>query len=272
MVSISASRHSSVQPLKTPGRRLMWQVDLAGSTALVTGASRGIGRAIALGLASAGADVVGVARSEGDLGSLRSDVVKLGGACLPVVADLSDVDSIHRVASQGWEWRSGIDILVNAAGVIVRRDPPDACPEDFDRVMNVNVRAPFLLCQDIGWRMREVGGGSIVNVGSVAGEEVTGAALTYQASKAALMHLTRGFAARLAPQVRVNAVAPGYIRTSLTEEWLSEPGNLRYVETRNASGQVGEPGDVVAAVVFLASPDAAYITGQNLRIDGGWGL
>ena len=250
----------------------MWGIDLTGSTALVTGASRGIGRAIALGLARAGADVVGVARSEGDLGSLRSEVRRSGAACRALVADLSDVDSIRRVASEGWEWKSGIDILVNAAGVIVRRDPPDARSEHFDYVMNVNARAPFLLCQDIGWRMREARGGSIVNVGSVAGEDVTGAALTYQASKAALMHLTRGFAARLSPQVRVNAVAPGYIRTSLNEEWLSEPGNLRYVETRNASGRVGVPGDVVAAVVFLASPDAAYINGQNLRIDGGWGL
>ncbi len=250
----------------------MWGIDLTGSTALVTGASRGIGRAVALGLARAGADVVGVARSRDDLGSLRSEVEALGPDFRALVADLSDVDSVRRVMSEGWEWRSGIDILVNAAGVIVRRDPPAAGSEDFGHVMNVNVRAPFLLCQDIGWRMREAGGGSIVNVGSVAGEEVTGAPLTYQASKAALMHLTRGFASRLSPEVRVNAVAPGYIRTSLNDQWLSQPDNLRYVTTRTASGRVGLPADVVAAVVFLASPDASYINGQNLRIDGGWGL
>ncbi len=250
----------------------MWEIDLSGSTALVTGASRGIGRAITLGLAQAGADVFAVARSEDLLSELCEEIGKTGRSCCSVVADLSDVDSIQRVADAGWEWRDGLDLVVNAAGMIIRRDLPEVSSEEFDQVMALNVRAPFLLSQEVGWRMRDRGSGCIINIASVAGEEVTSAPLHYQASKAALIHLTRGFASRLAPQVRVNAIGPGYIATSLNQRWLSDEDNSRYVEDRTASGRIGVPADVVGAVVFLASPAASYINGQHLRIDGGWGI
>lgn len=250
----------------------MWEIDLTGSIALVTGASRGIGRAIAIGLARAGADVVAVARSERDLVDLSKEIGQLGSSCLPLVVDFARTDSVPRLADDAWGWRDGLDVLVNAAGIIIRRDPPDVTVDDFDRVMAVNLRSPFILIQEIGGRMRRRGRGSIVNVASLAGEAVTGAPLTYQASKAALIHLTRGFASRFAPEVRVNAVGPGYIRTSLNEEWLDDASNARYVEEHSVSGRVGVPDDVVGAVVFLASPAASYITGQHLRIDGGWGI
>lgn len=250
----------------------MWGIDLSGATALVTGASRGIGRAIAVGLAHAGANVACAARSEGDLLSLCEEIREVGPACLPLVVDLAHTESVTELAQKAWGWQDGLDVLVNGAGVIVRRDPPDVTVEDFDHVMGVNLRTPFMLTQEIGWRMRQRGRGSIVNVASVAGEAVTGASLIYQASKAGLIHLTRGFASRLAPEVRVNAVGPGYIRTSLNEDWLSDEANARYVEERCASARVGVPDDVVGAVVFLASPAASYINGQHLRIDGGWGL
>lgn len=250
----------------------MWEIDLSGTTALVTGASRGIGRAIALGLGSAGADIVAVARSGDDLEDLCGEIKGAGADCLPLTADLAATDAVLHVVKAGWSWKEGLDILINAAGIIIRRDPPDVSVDDFNRVMDLNVRVPFFLNQELGWRMRERGGGSIINVTSVAGAEVTGATLTYQASKAALIHLTRGFASRLAPEVRVNAVGPGYVRTTLNEDWLRDEENLRYVEEHTAAGRIGVPDDVVGAVVFLASPAASYVNGHHLRVDGGWGI
>lgn len=248
----------------------MPEVDLAPRVALVTGASRGIGRAIALGLARAGADIVGSARNIPNLKSLGDEIEGLGRRFLVVSADLADLEEIRTVAENAWSWQEHVDILVNAAGVIVRAEPPNVDPADFDRLFALNVRAPFFLTQQTGALMLERGSGSIVNITSLAGEVVTGAPIMYQASKAALIQMTRAFAQRWGPAVRVNAVAPGYIRTSLNKEWLDIGENRRWVEDRNAMSRVGEPDDVVGAVVFLASPAAGYITGQNIRVDGGW--
>jgi NAD(P)-dependent dehydrogenase (short-subunit alcohol dehydrogenase family) len=246
------------------------RVDLDGATALVTGASRGIGRAVAVALADAGCDVVGLARGEADLQALGKEVAAAGRAFLPLVADLAEVERLAGVAAAAWEWRGGIDVLVNVAGVIVRTEPPAVTPQAWDRTFAVNVRGPFFLTQEVGARMLAGQGGSVVNVASLAGEVVTRAAVPYQASKAALVQLTRALAVRWAPRVRVNAVGPGYIRTSLNAAWLDQPDNRAYVEDRTPLGRVGRPVDVAGAVVFLASPAAAYITGQHLRIDGGW--
>jgi NAD(P)-dependent dehydrogenase (short-subunit alcohol dehydrogenase family) len=247
-----------------------WEVDLGGSTALVTGASRGIGRAVALGLARAGCDLIGLARGKQPLDELGGEVAAIGRRYLALPADLAEAGDLEAVAAQAWSWSGGVDVLVNVAGIIVRTDPPGVSPEDWDRTFAVNVRGPFFLTQAIGARMLAAGGGSIVNLASVAGEHVTKASLSYQASKAALLQLTRGLAVRWAPSVRVNAVGPGYVRTDLNSAWLDQPANRDYVLGNTPLGRVGEPADVVGAVTFLASPAAAYVTGQHLRIDGGW--
>ncbi len=249
----------------------MWQVDLAGRTALVSGASRGIGRAVARGLATAGADVVGMARSRDALQELAAEIEGLGRDFLPLAVDVTDVQRIDAEVDRAWSWRDGLDILVNAAGVIVRNDPPGVTPEEFDTVFDTNVRGTFFLTQAVGERMLAGEGGSVVTVASLAGETVTKAAVTYQASKAALIQLTRALAVRWAPKVRVNAVGPGYIRTSLNTAWLNVEENLRYVRDHTPLDRVGVPEDVVGAVVFLSSPAASYITAQHLKIDGGWG-
>jgi NAD(P)-dependent dehydrogenase (short-subunit alcohol dehydrogenase family) len=248
----------------------MWTVDLSGSVALVTGASRGIGRAVALGLAAAGAAIIGTARSEADLDRLGDEIEAQGGAFASKAADLSDVGVIPSLVDESWRWREGLDILINAAGTLIRSDPPHVQPSEWDDTMAVNLAAPFFLTQETGRRMFDRGRGTIVNIASLAGEVVTGAPLMYQASKAGVIQLTRGFAERFAPFVRVNAVGPGYIRTSLNEQWLDSQDNARYVEERTLLARVGDPEDVVGAVVFLASPAAGFITGQHLRVDGGW--
>ena len=245
-------------------------VELDGAVALVTGASRGIGRAAALALAEAGCDVVGLARGEADLESLGKEVATAGRSFLPLPADLTEVERLPEVVAAAWGWRGGLDVLVNVAGIIVRTEPPTITPEAWDRTFAVNVRGPYFLTQEVGARMLAGRGGSVVNVASLAGEVVTRAAVPYQASKAALIQLTRALAVRWAPRVRVNAVGPGYIRTSLNAAWLDDPGNRAYVEGRTPLGRVGQVEDVAGAVVFLASPAAAYVTGQHLLIDGGW--
>ena len=243
---------------------------LAGTVAVVSGASRGIGRAIALGLARAGADVVGIARSADRLAALGEEVGALGRDFLAVPADLSDVDSLASAAERAHTWKGRATSLVNVAGTMVRREVLEVTPSDWDEIFSVNVRGTFFLTQAMAREMLEDGGGSVVNVTSVAAEVTTRASAPYSASKAALVQLTRVLAIRLAPSVRVNAVGPAYIRTELNSEWLEKEGNRRWVVDRTPLGRVGEPHDVVGAVVFLASPAASYITGQHLLVDGGW--
>ena len=244
-------------------------VELDGAVALVTGASRGIGRAAALALAEAGCDVVGLARGEADLESLGKEVATAGRSFLPLPADLTEVERLPEVVAAAWGWRGGLDVLVNVAGIIVRTEPPTITPEAWDRTFAVNVRGPYFLTQEVGARMLAGRGGSVVNVASLAGEVVTRAALPYQASKAALIQLTRALAVRWAPRVRVNAVGPGH--PDQPERRLAgrprQPGLCR---GPHPLGRVGQVEDVAGAVVFLASPAAAYVTGQHLLIDGGW--
>jgi NAD(P)-dependent dehydrogenase (short-subunit alcohol dehydrogenase family) len=245
-------------------------IDLSGCTAAVTGASGGIGGAIALGIAEAGADVIGLSRSPGSVEPLGEEIAARGREFLALALDLTDLSSLEGAVESAWRWQDGIDVLVNAAGVIVRREVPEIRAEDWDRTFAVNVRGPFFLSQAVGTRMRARGSGSIVNVTSVAAEVATGAPTSYASSKAALVQITRLLAVRLAPEVRVNAVGPAYVRTPLNSEWLADPENERLVVDRTPAGRLAEPDDVVGAVIFLASAAAAYVTGQHLLVDGGW--
>lgn len=242
---------------------------LQGRTVLVSGASRGIGRAIALGLSSEGANVVGLARTESALEELGAEVRDSGVEFVSMPADLADADALDDVVAQAWD-RYPIDVLVNAAGMMVRATPLEIDPASWDQLFAINTRGAFFLSQAVGRRMLDASGGSIVNIASVAGEVTTGASVPYSASKAALIHMTRVLAINWAPSIRVNAVGPAYIRTSLNQEWLARPENERFVLDRTPLGRVGEPRDVVGSVAFLASDDSAYITGHHLLVDGGW--
>jgi NAD(P)-dependent dehydrogenase (short-subunit alcohol dehydrogenase family) len=244
--------------------------DLVGMNALVTGASRGIGKAIALHLAEAGANVIGVARSEADLQAVGSEARERGGEFMALAADLTDLSRATDTAGAAWDWHGGIDILVNAAGINIRTPALEVTPEEWNTLFTLNVSAAFFLTQAVGRRMIAAEGGSIVNITSLAGEVATGASVGYSSSKAALVHITRVLAVQWAPKVRVNAVGPGYTRTDMTLEWLATPENEQFVLDRTPLRRVGLPEDVVGAVSFLASPRASYVTGQQLLIDGGW--
>lgn len=239
--------------------------------AVVTGASRGIGKAIAIRLAAEGADIVGVARDLGALDQLGREVTSLGRRFLALGADLATPEGTGTVGN-AWQWQGRVDILVNAAGILVRKPDAEVDVADWDHTFALNVRAPFLLIRYLGTRMFDRGSGSIVNVASIAGERVTGAPAPYQASKAAMIQLTRFYAKRLAPNVRVNAVGPGYVDTDLSKNWLAVPENRKWVEGRTPLGRVATPEDVAGPVAFLVSDEAAYITGQHLLVDGGWSI
>lgn len=242
---------------------------LENKTVLVSGASRGIGRAIALGVAAEGANVVGLARTEEALEELGTEIRGSGVEFVSLPADLADASALDGVVARAWE-RLPIDVLVNAAGVMVRATPLEIDPDSWDELFAINTRGAFFLSQAVGRRMLHGSGGSIVNIASVAGEVTTGASVPYSASKAALIHMTRVLAINWAPSIRVNAVGPAYIRTSLNEEWLAKPENEQFVLDRTPLNRVGEPRDVVGSVMFLASDDSAYVTGHHLLVDGGW--
>lgn len=246
------------------------QIDLDGRTAFVTGASRGIGRAIALTLAEAGADIVAVARSVDSLDALASEIRALGRRCLPLPADLTRPDVWEPVVDRAWTDFGPIDVLVNCAGRIIRQDPPHVTVDDFDAVFDLNVRATFFITQALGQRMVTTGSGSVITIASLAAEVVTRAPITYQASKAALVQMTRVLAVRWGPSVRVNAVGPGYVETELTQDWLSDPNNQKWLADHTALQRGGIPSEISGIVAFLASSHASYITGQHIIVDGGW--
>jgi NAD(P)-dependent dehydrogenase (short-subunit alcohol dehydrogenase family) len=254
------------------------------SVAMVTGASRGIGRAIAVGLAAEGFDVVAVARDGAMLDEVGALIEDRGRRYMPLALDLGTVDGPATAAERAWTWSTDLTVLVNVAGLVVGDRagsvPPHSLPEPvpsnddsaWDRTIALNLRAPQILMETLGRRMFDTGKGAIVNVASLAGAIVTRAPAPYQASKAALIQLTRYYAVHLAPKVRVNAVGPGYVRTDLNRTWLSVPENEEWVLSKTPLARVGLPEDVVGPVVFLATDRSSYVTGQHMLVDGGWSV
>lgn len=243
--------------------------DLTGRCAVVTGASQGIGLEIARGLMRAGADVVAMQR--GLLPeALMALVEETGRSAHHVPVDLSSEQSVAEAIASVLE-TSTVDILVNNAGTQIRHDSVEFPLEDFDAVMNINVRAVFQLCQGFGAGMLERHWGRIVNVASLLSFQGGLRVPAYAASKGAVAQITKALCNEWAARgVNVNAVAPGYIDTEMNTALLADPDRSEQISARIPAGRWGSGQDLTGAVVFLSSPAAAYVHGIVLPVDGGW--
>jgi NAD(P)-dependent dehydrogenase (short-subunit alcohol dehydrogenase family) len=245
--------------------------DLSGKAALVTGASRGIGRAVALGLAAAGADVALSARSEDQLREVAQQVEALGRAAVVLPADAMDPDALRRLAVDAVTGLGHVDVLVNNAGGSSYMGPfTDLRFSGWEKVMRLNVDSIVHLTQAVGRHMLERGSGSVVNVASVAGLTGTPTLAPYGASKAAVLSLTKSLALEWgAAGVRVNALCPGWTRTDLNRDLWSDDGLARLMVEPTALKRWADPEEMVGPTVFLASDASSFVTGQALVVDGG---
>lgn len=246
--------------------------DLTGSVVLVTGARRGLGRAIALQFAMAGADVALGLRDERDDGGLASEIESLGRRALPVRLDVTDLTEARAAIDQTVRELGRLDVLVNNAGGGIVGDALEVTEDDFDRVWSLNTRSTYFISQHAAKHMKHAGGGAIVNIASQTGLVALPGESAYCVAKAAVVHLTRCHAVEWGTYgIRVNALAPTFIATDGTQAALSDPEFREdTIERIAALHRIGVPTEVSGAAVFLASPAASLITGQTLAIDGGW--
>ena len=246
--------------------------DLTGQVALVTGAARGLGRAISLALAHAGADVALGLRDVNTGGELAKEIEALGRRALPLQMDMTQLDQVSRAVEDTAAQFHSVDILVNNAGVAPENPAENVREQDFDLTLAVNLKGTFFASQAAGRLMIRQNRGCIINMSSQAGFVALPTESIYCMTKAAIAHLTKCLAVEWGKyNIRVNAVAPTFIRTPGTESALADPAFRNDVTERIAAlHRIGEPMDVAGSVVFLASPAASMITGHTLLIDGGW--
>lgn len=243
--------------------------DLGGKVAIVTGANTGIGQAIALSLAAAGADIAAVGRTPAE--ETVEKVRALGRKAEIVSADLSSIEPVQRVVDETIAKLGGLDILINNAGIIRRADSVDFTEEDWDAVIDTNLKSTFFLAQAAGRHMLAQGSGKIVNIASLLSFQGGIRVPSYTASKSGVAGLTKLLANEWATRgVNVNAIAPGYIATNNTAALQADETRNRQIQERIPAGRWGDPSDIGGAAVFLASPAANYIHGHILAVDGGW--
>jgi NAD(P)-dependent dehydrogenase (short-subunit alcohol dehydrogenase family) len=242
-------------------------MDLQNQTALVTGAGSGIGRATALLLSEHGASVVLVGRRLNKLEEVAKEIAAAGGNARTLAADLVELSEVSRLVAEAGD----IDILVNSAGIFPFASTADQTVDDFDALFGINVRGPYFLTAAILQKMAAKGSGRVVNITSIAGIEGLEAAGVYGATKAALASMTRSWSTEFARYgVRVNAIAPGNIRTDAVVDMLGADDFEEQGRTGNPTGRLGEPREIAEAVLFLASPGASYLSGVELAVDGGY--
>jgi len=250
---------------------ILEKMSLKGKAGIVTGASRGLGKGIAIGLAQAGADLAITSRDLGKIERVAEEIKNWGGEMLPLQVDVTRKEDIDRMVKKTVEGFGKIDFLFNNAGRITRVPSEDFSERDWDEEINVNLKATFLCCQVAGRVMIKQKRGKIINISSVAsfigGKNIP----AYAASKGGVSQLTKSLASDWAKyNIRVNAIGPGYFVTDFTEALRRDPARFSAINARIPLGRWGEPEDLAGIAVFLVSDASDYITGQTIYVDGGW--
>jgi len=247
-------------------------MSLKGKVAIVTGSSKGIGRAIAIRLARDGASVVVNGRNEKDIASVVKEIKKAKGRAIGIRADVSVAADVQRLVAETVKAFKHLDIFVNNAGILDMKACAQMTEQDWDRTLDINLRGYFLCGKAASAQMiKQKRGGKIVNTASIAGMRAYPGCPAYSVSKAGIIMLTKSMALELAKaKINVNAVAPGAIETAMTQDILENKNVYQQMLAGIPWGRVGKPEDIANAVAFLVSDDADYITGTVLTVDGGW--
>jgi NAD(P)-dependent dehydrogenase (short-subunit alcohol dehydrogenase family) len=244
--------------------------DLSGKAAIITGGSRGIGRAIAKGFAEAGADVLICARKAPELEATSSEIRAMGRQCVPVVADVRNGEEVERMVERALQEFGKIDILVNNAGGTFRAPLLDLGERGWDAVIRENLKTVFLCSKAVARRMIKRGKGSIINMSSIAGIQAYNLSAPYGAAKAGIINLTQTMALQWGPYgIRVNVIAPGLIETPGTKDFYTGEERERR-ENLTPLRRIGKPEDIIGAAVFLASDAADFVTGTTIVVSGGF--
>ena len=238
--------------------------------AIVTGGGKGIGKAIALGLAEAGANVVVCSRTLSDLEEVSEEIKKIGRGSSAVVTDVTKKEDIENIVKETKEKFGKVDILINNAATSYMRSLMDLREEGWDKIFDTNLKAVFLLSREVAKVMMEQGGGKIINITTVGAEKAEFGMGAYGVSKAGLKMLTKSMALEWAShKINVNAVGPGLTRTEFSKPLWSNPELSKQISSTIPLGRIAEPEDIVGAVIFLASDISSYITGQSIYVNGG---
>ncbi|WP_226665441.1 SDR family NAD(P)-dependent oxidoreductase [Metabacillus litoralis] len=245
--------------------------NLTNQTAIITGAGRGIGRALAIGFAEAGANVVLLSRTEKELIEVANIINDMGRSALPIVTDVTKPSHIHHAIEKIEHQKIKVDILVNNAGMNIRSQALDVTEDEWDSIMNTNLKSAFFMSREVGALMKKQGdGGRIINISSVAGKVALRTGVAYGATKAAMIQMTKILAFEWGKyNINVNSIGPWYFETPLTKDLLENEKYVHDILAVTPLNRIGQLPELVGPAVFLASEASSYISGQTLFVDGG---